>query len=954
MAYIKKLVMNGFKSFANKTEIDLDKEINVIVGPNGSGKSNISDAICFVLGRLSIKSMRAAKARNLIFMGTKNHKPAKEANVKIIFDNSDNSFNFPSKEISIKRIVRTNGQSIYKINNETKTRQDVISLLAQAGIDPHGFNIVQQGEIGQFIKMRAEERREIIEEISGISVYEIRKQKSLKELEKTDSKLKDISTILRERTAYLKNLENERKQALRYKQLEQTIKKCRASILHKEIIDKEKQLSAINKELQKKVEMRAKIREGISKIQAEIKELENKIEKINNYIQETTGMKQEKLNEEISNLKAELVGLKVRQENFQNKLKELRNRRQGLKKSIPIYEREIAELKKKSPAMSKKWEELKIKKQQFSKIETEKQKFYNKKAEFQAIRARIEDKKRILQRLQQSSNNLLGEIEVLSENLSSKNIENCKAQIKKIEEEIISINKKINNNQNKKLEFEKLLAVLETDIEKNKHLKQQITKIDICPLCKSKMTPSHIKYVIEKADDEIKNSEIKLKEVLDNIKKLNLEITSNIKKLEDNKKELDIKENELSNLEKIEDKKQQIKRFVAEEKETNSEISELNEKKKQIENYIENNKDIEDKYDKAMFEIEEISSRTEENIDASIRYKERELENLKNIIKRSHSDEEEIKQEHDIAASEIEYDKQLLEEKELAAKEIAKKFKKLFDDKTKLQEKIKEYEMNLIKKENITNETGNSINELKIEKARIDAEKESLSVEYKEFEGVELIKANKETLIQRQRKSEEILARIGNVNLRALEVYDSIKKEYDAISEKVENLNKEKNEILKIIQTIDNKKKKTFMKMFTAINELFTRNFSQLSEKGQAFLEIENKENIFDGGINITIKVGKGKYLDVASLSGGEQTLVALSLIFAIQEYKPYCFYVLDEIDAALDKRNSERLGILLKKYMERGQYIVTTHNDALIQKASIIYGVTMHDGVSKALSLKI
>ena len=219
MSYIKKLVMQGFKSFPRKTEIPFTRGINIILGPNGSGKSNISDALCFVLGRLSIKSIRAAKARNLIFLGTKAASPAKEAIVEIVFDNSEKTFSVDKDEITIKRIVRRNGQSIYKINNEKKTRQEVLSLLAQAGIDPKGFNIILQGEIQNFVMMHAEERRGIIEEVSGISIYESRKEKSLRELEKTEEKLKEINAILRERMSYLNNLEKERQQALRFKKL---------------------------------------------------------------------------------------------------------------------------------------------------------------------------------------------------------------------------------------------------------------------------------------------------------------------------------------------------------------------------------------------------------------------------------------------------------------------------------------------------------------------------------------------------------------------------------------------------------------------------------------------------------------------------------------------------------------------------------------------------------------
>ncbi len=102
------------------------------------------------------------------------------------------------------------------------------------------------------------------------------------------------------------------------------------------------------------------------------------------------------------------------------------------------------------------------------------------------------------------------------------------------------------------------------------------------------------------------------------------------------------------------------------------------------------------------------------------------------------------------------------------------------------------------------------------------------------------------------------------------------------------------------------------------------------------------------------IKIAKGKYQEAASLSGGEQTIIAIALIVAIQEYKPYCFYILDEIDAALDKRNSEILASLLKTYMQKAQYIIITHNDAIMSDAPVLYGVTMQDGVSKVISLKI
>ena len=246
MSYIKKLVMHGFKSFVRKTELPFTPGINVILGPNGSGKSNVSDALCFVLGRLSIKSMRAAKAKNLIFLGSKVAAPAKEASVELVFDNSQKTFSVDAKEISIKRIVRRNGQSIYKINGETKTRQEILSLLAQAGIDPNGFNIILQGEIQNFVRMHNEERRKVIEEVAGISIYEMRKEKSIKELDKTEEKLKEILAVLRERTYYLNNLEKERQEALRFKKLETEVKSFKASIIYQDLSRKKIEMEKVD------------------------------------------------------------------------------------------------------------------------------------------------------------------------------------------------------------------------------------------------------------------------------------------------------------------------------------------------------------------------------------------------------------------------------------------------------------------------------------------------------------------------------------------------------------------------------------------------------------------------------------------------------------------------------------------------------------------------------------
>jgi chromosome segregation protein len=174
MTQIKKLVMNGFKSFAKRTELTFGDNFNVILGPNGSGKSNVLDAICFVLGRMSAKSMRVERGSNLIYNGGPKGKPLEKAEVSIEFENSKKVFPVEG-DVKISRIIHQTGQSDYRINNKRTTRQNVIDLLSAAKINPEGYNITLQGDITKFIEMSSNEKRQIIEEISGISIYQEKK-----------------------------------------------------------------------------------------------------------------------------------------------------------------------------------------------------------------------------------------------------------------------------------------------------------------------------------------------------------------------------------------------------------------------------------------------------------------------------------------------------------------------------------------------------------------------------------------------------------------------------------------------------------------------------------------------------------------------------------------------------------------------------------------------------------
>ncbi|MEK6921718.1 MAG: AAA family ATPase, partial [Nanoarchaeota archaeon] len=312
MTRINRMVLRGFKSFGEKTDLVFDKKYNVVLGPNGSGKSNIGDALCFVLGKGSAKGLRAEKSANLIYNGGKSKKPAKEGEVSIYFDNSSKIFPHDTPEVKLTRLIRENGQSIYKINEERKTRQEMLELLSLADINPDGYNIVLQGDIIHLVEMSSVERRGIIEDIAGIGIYEEKKQKTLNELEKVGQKMTEAEIILTERKTYLKELKQERDQAEKYKDLADKITKNKATYLAMQMKKKSEQ----KEELQKQI---ADYQEKIAKRDGEIAELKGKVTNKKEQIQKITKEVEEKGEKEqvqvlhaVEKLKVDIVGHKDR------------------------------------------------------------------------------------------------------------------------------------------------------------------------------------------------------------------------------------------------------------------------------------------------------------------------------------------------------------------------------------------------------------------------------------------------------------------------------------------------------------------------------------------------------------------------------------------------------------------------------------------------------------------
>ncbi|MBR3598066.1 MAG: AAA family ATPase [Clostridia bacterium] len=217
--YLKALEMQGFKSFPDKIVLNFGKGVTAVVGPNGSGKSNISDAVRWVLGEQSTKSLRGSKMEDVIFSGTKDRRPQGFAEVTLKLDNTDSALNNPEKEVSVTRRYYRSGDSSYLINGSTVRLKDVHELFMDTGLGRDGYSMVGQGRIEEMVSAKSENRRDMLEEAAGISAFRYRRGDALKKLEQAEEnlvRLRDIVTELQSRVGPLEKQSIKAQQFLVY------------------------------------------------------------------------------------------------------------------------------------------------------------------------------------------------------------------------------------------------------------------------------------------------------------------------------------------------------------------------------------------------------------------------------------------------------------------------------------------------------------------------------------------------------------------------------------------------------------------------------------------------------------------------------------------------------------------------------------------------------------------
>lgn len=331
--YLKRLELKGFKSFPNKTDIEFKEGITSIVGPNGSGKSNISDAIRWVLGEQSIKSLRGEKLEDVIFSGSENKKPSNYCEVSLTIDNSNNEMDLEFSEITIKRRFYKNGESEFFLNNKSCRLKDIREIFLDTGIGKDGYSIIEQGKVDEILSNNPFNRRKVFDEACGISKFRYKKQEAEKNLKNTKENLERINDIFIEIENKLTPLYNQQKKALKYIELKEELKKLEVSKYIKEIDKFEKELDELNKHnsiLEKQInetnQKKNLLENEYENLNSQIEEIDNYINKVNNYIisiKDTITKKEANLNlinERVSNLNSDIEKNKIELEKLEQKI----------------------------------------------------------------------------------------------------------------------------------------------------------------------------------------------------------------------------------------------------------------------------------------------------------------------------------------------------------------------------------------------------------------------------------------------------------------------------------------------------------------------------------------------------------------------------------------------------------------------------------------------------------
>lgn len=494
--YLKRLELKGFKSFPNKTDIIFKEGVTAIVGPNGSGKSNVSDAVRWVLGEQSIKSLRGDKLEDVIFAGSDNQKPMNFCEVALTIDNSDGKLNIDYSEVTIKRRAYRNGESQFYLNNKSCRLKDIKEILLDTGIGKDGYSIIEQGKVDEILSNNPINRRKVFDEACGISKYRYKKTESERNLRNTKENLDRINDIYVEIENQIKPLYNQQVKARKYLDLSEKLKKIEVNNYIREIQRIEKQLSEINsqydvlgQELKNIDEEKIAFEESSKEVSIQIEEIDKAIEKSTEYINSIRSVIDKKdyeinlLNQRKDNSSTKIKRNMEEVENInksfvynKENLEKINKEKEEKEKSINEFKNQISIFIEKNEANKNKIEELN------DKIENLKDEIINLLNEKQDVSNKLSTLNANKENINQRNENINLEISEINEKLKSKEelLEEIQNKINSKKEKIEDFKKKVNSYYENLRKLKEDNHNLNVKIQNNNYaLKEYSSKLNV-------------------------------------------------------------------------------------------------------------------------------------------------------------------------------------------------------------------------------------------------------------------------------------------------------------------------------------------------------------------------------------------------------------------------------------------------------------------------------------------
>jgi len=846
----KKIQLNGFKSFAEKTNFLIEEGLTGIVGPNGCGKSNIVESLRWCMGETSAKSMRGSGMEDVIFSGTSN-KPSKniaEVSIKLTNENKDGPYQYNElDEIEIRRKIEKDKGSKFYINNKEVRAKDAQMFFADLSTGAHSPSIISQGRIGALVTAKPADRRAILEEAAGIAGLHVRRHEAELRLGAAENNLKRADELRRQQEKQLANLQKQAEEAARYKMISEEIKKIEAGLYYLK-------LREIDHEIKLENEINVEADDQVKQFKEKLEKLEESIE---TEVQKVTPIREKNI-ENLSKIQRLNLELKSLDEENERTIEEIKS----IKNSIKIIDEDID--REKSIVIDANSNEKRLKEEKKDLIETD-SKYY------QTEKLSNEDLETAITKLKSEQNRVDTLIEKLNSEILHKNIETINAAKEQIEK------------------AKNLIA-------ENKD-NEAIFILDECKVSLSFLT--------------IKIKELESDELISTLTKKN----QLIKQLQDEYAENYSKNQNI--------KKESIKR---------------NERIKIIDQEIASWRNLLDKSEKMVIELNE--------------RKNKQFLKLNELEKQPQSQAEKKGQiSENLRISENEKN-----DNEILINEIDKKISSFQNELNSTKEQsieIRERKASsgatiegLIKRRNDLLER--VISELNLQ--------ENYLLEFSNLEKKDEFPdtVTQEELLDQKKRVRE---KLGSVNLRADEETSKYEIEIKKMEKDRQDLVSAIIKLKESITELNQRGRERLLEAFNKVNRKFNEVYTKLFNGGNAKLELVDSDDPLDAGLEMLVSPPGKRLQSITLLSGGEQALTALSLIFAVFLTNPSPICILDEVDAPLDDANVTRFCNLLSELTKitSTRFIIVTHHALTMSKMDRLYGVTMPEkGISQLVAVDL